>query len=104
MSAIMVVYMNIHDTAWIEPYYAAVPKLLAEHGAVSIAGARGAIARIEGAKAVPDRIAIFTFPSLDAIDRFMADERYQAYRRLREDGATSEIFVFENAVTGGALV
>jgi uncharacterized protein (DUF1330 family) len=104
MSAIMVVYMNIHDTAWIESYYAEVPKLLAEYGAMSIAGARGDIVSVEGKLVPPDRIAIITFPSIDAVDRFMADERYQAHRRFRESGAASEIFVFENSVTGGELV
>ncbi|MDB5714133.1 MAG: hypothetical protein JWO15_1530 [Sphingomonadales bacterium] len=104
MSAIMIVYMNIHDTAWIGPYFAEVPKLLTEYGAISMAGARGDIVGIEGNRAPPDRIAIFTFPSVDAVDRFMTDERYQAYRQLRESGATSEIFVFENSVADGALV
>lgn len=104
MSAIMVVYMNIHDTSWIESYYAEVPQLLAEYGAVSLAGTRGGIVSVEGELAPPDRIAILNFPSIDAVNRFMADERYQMHRRCRESGATSEIFVFENAVAGGKLV
>ena len=103
MSAVMIVYMRIAETGWIEPYFAEVPKLLAEYGAVSIAGARD-IVQVEGTLPVPDRIAAFTFPSLDAIHRFLADERYQNHRVAREGGSASDIFIFENAVTSGELV
>lgn len=52
---------------------------------------------IEGWVAPTDRMAV-TFPSLTAIDRFLADSRYSSYRQLRQGGASSEIFVFD-AVT-----
>lgn len=100
--ALMVVYMTISDASWIEPYFAAVPALLAEYGASPLAGSRQ-IKRVEGTLPAPDRIAVLGFPSLDAIDRFMADDRYQSFRRMRERGATSDIFVFENAAEEGEL-
>ena len=103
MSAIMIVYMRISDSSWIAPYFAEVPSLLEEYGAISIAGSRE-ISRVEGSLPVPDRIAAFSFPSLDAIHRFLADERYQANKAARERGSNSEIFIFENAVTRGELV
>ena len=102
MAAIMVVYMDIADDSWIAPYFAEVPAILAEYGGVSIAGSRD-VKTVEGDGRAPDRVAVSSFPSLDAIDRFMADERYQHYRDLREKGATSRIFAFENAVTTGQI-
>ena len=103
MAALMVVHMNITDDSWIEPYFAAVPAIFAEYGGVSLAGSRE-IRQLEGAGAAPQRMAVLSFPSLEAIDAFMADERYQSFRRMREQGATSEIFVFDNAVIDGGLV
>lgn len=103
MAAVMIVSMTILDESWIAPYFAAVPAILAEYGAVSLAGSRD-VRRIEGDGPPPERMAVLTFPSLDALDRFMADERYRPYRAMREAGSRSEIFVFENAVTDGALV
>lgn len=103
MTAIMVVYMNIEDDGWIEPYFAEVPKLLTEYGAISMAASR-AVKRIEGDLAAPDRIAVFSFPSMDALDSFMDDPRYVKFRDLRQSGARSKIFVFENAVISGELV
>ena len=103
MAARMVVYMNISDDSWVELYFAAVPAIFAEYGGVSLAGSR-AIRQVEGTGPTPQRMAVLSFPSLAAIDAFMADARYQKFRRLREQGATSEIFVFDNAVTDGGLV
>ena len=103
MAAFMIVQMDISDDGWIGAYFAHVPKLLAEYGAVSLAGGRD-IRRIEGVAPTPDRIAVFSFPSLEAIDRFMADDRYRAHRDERRRGSASEILVFENAATGGELV
>lgn len=67
--ALMVVYMTISDASWIEPYFAAVPALLAEYGAAPLAGSR----QIKRTLPAPDR------------------------------GATSDIFVFENAAEEGEL-
>ena len=99
----MIVYMNIQDPSWMDGYFRDVPELLAEYGAESVAGGR-TVRRLEGDMAVPDRIAVFSFPSLDAVDRFMADDRYRSHRERRERGAESQIFVFENAVSEGGLV
>ena len=100
---IMLVSMTFRDMGWIEHYFAEVPKLLAEHGAVSLAGGR-AIRRIEGEGAVPDRMAVLSFPSMAAVDAFMADPRYRPFREAREQGARSDIFVFPNGVVAGELV
>ena len=99
----MVVFMTIHDEAWTRPYFEHVPAILADYGAVSVAGSRE-ITRLEGVLPTPDRAAVLSFPSMEAVDRFMADDRYQAFRRSREGGAASEIFAFPNAVTAGELV
>lgn len=99
----MVVHMSISDDSWTGPYFAAVPALLAEYGAASIAGSRD-ICCLEGDADVPDRIAVLRFPSMDSIRRFMADPRYQPFRAERERGARSQIFIFDNAVINDQLV
>lgn len=103
MTAFMVVRMNISEQGWIDRYFAEVPRLLAEYGGVSVAGARE-VRRVEGEGPVPDRVAVLSFPSVEAIDRFLADPRYQVHRAERQAGSASDIVVFENSVTGGELV
>ena len=53
--------------------------------------------------APPDRIAVIEFPSREAVDAFMADERYQKYRKMREAGSSAQIFLYSNAVVGNGL-
>lgn len=103
MSAMMVVHMEILDSSWIPAYFAEVPKILADYGAVSIAGALE-VKSLEGDTPPPGRIAVLSFPSLEAIDRFMADERYQVFKRAREEGSKTNIFVFDNMVKQGELI
>lgn len=103
MSAIMVISMNISDDSWMADYFAEVGKLLAEYGAETVAGSRR-VRRIEGRTDAPQRMAVLRFPSLDAIERFWADPRYQAWKQRRRDGSQAEIFVFENAVKDKELV
>lgn len=102
MSAVMVIHMDIRDEGWIAPYFAAVSPLLAEYGAVPLAGSR-AVRLLEGEGPAPDRLAVIRFPSLAALERFMADRRYQQFRRLREAGSTARLFVFEDQAINGAL-
>ena len=101
MFAMMVVCMNITDPSWISAYFAEVPKIFAEYGGVSIAGSRQ-VASLEGSPS--DRMAVLSFPSLEAITAFMQDARYQSFRKTRERGARTDIFVFENGVVQGELV
>lgn len=103
MAVLMVVTMTISDPAWIDPYFAAVPAILRDYGATSVAGSRD-ITRIEGeADGVPDRVAILSFPTTEAVNAFMADERYQPFRSARRQGSAAEILIFENAVSGSEL-
>lgn len=102
MSAFMVVLMDVADDGWMDRYFAEVPALLAEHGAKPVAGGR-AIHRLEGSTPVPDRMAILSFPSVDAAERFMADERYLPHRKARESGSSVTIFLLDNAARSGEL-
>lgn len=103
MTVLMIVRMTIYDTGWIESYFAAVPRILADHGAKSIAGSRN-ITKLEGNEdSTPDRVAILSFPSMEAVNAFMTDERYRPFRTARQRGATAEVLVFENAVIEGEL-
>ncbi len=103
MAAFMVVYMDITDPSWVPAYFADVPQIFSEYGGVSVAGGLE-VASIEGTTPPPGRMAVLSFPSLDAIHHFMQDTRYVAHRRAREQSARTDIFIFENKVAHGKLV
>jgi uncharacterized protein (DUF1330 family) len=101
VSATMIVYMKLNSRDWMTEYFAEVPKLLAEYGASSVAAGYD-ISSVEGSLPPPDRMAVLSFPTCDAITKFLADPRYLRHRRAREQGSDSTIFVFDNKVTGGS--
>ena len=103
MSAFMIVHMDITDPSWIPEYFTKVPAIFAEYGGLSLAGGLHVV-RIEGSIPAPGRMAVLSFPSLQAIYRFMEDSRYKAFRQAREEGTRTSIFIFENEVTSGELV
>ena len=55
MAAYMVALTDMHDPAWLEPYVAAVPALIAKHGGEYVANGMGP-QLLEGVMDVPDAL------------------------------------------------
>lgn len=97
MAAYMVALTDMHDPAWLEPYVAAVPAIIAKHGGEYVANGMGP-QLLEGVMDVPDSLTVFRFPSLDAIHTFLASEEYRPYLELRKTGSTIRIMAFESTI------
>ena len=52
------------------------------------------IKRYEGDGPDPDAIALFTFPSMEAIDAFVSDADYRPYRTARRAASSGNLFAF----------
>jgi uncharacterized protein (DUF1330 family) len=96
MAAFMVVHLTMRDPSWLPEYLKHVPAIIKSHGGEFV-GVSGAVARLEGNLPVPGQIGILSFPSTQAIELFLADERYQPYKDARNKGADVSIFSFEHA-------
>ena len=96
MAAYMVVYLNLSDPSWVPDYIQNVPAILRSYGGEYVA-VSGPIKRLEGDMPVPTQIAIFSFPSQEAIEKFMADPRYKPYKDARIKGSSANVFMFDNA-------
>jgi uncharacterized protein (DUF1330 family) len=94
MAGYMIALVYERDPAWRADYVANVPGIIASFGGSYLA-AGGAIAQAEGRFPVPDRAAMFKFPSVAAIQEFLGSEAYAPFARARQDGADTEILFFE---------
>lgn len=94
MSAYLVVQLSVTDPGWIENYVAEVPVILRKYGGEYLVVSQK-FQQYEGVGPVPDQIAIFTFPTLDAITQFMECEEYKPYKEARFKGATATIIGVE---------
>ena len=94
MSAYMIVKLNFRDLAWSKDYLAQVPAMLRRYGGEYLARSR-TVERFEGAAAIPDHVAILTFPSLEAIGQFVNSPEYAPFRSARIASTVSDIVAFE---------
>lgn len=94
MSAYLVVQLKVTDPAWIEKYVANVPTILRKYGGEYLAVSTQ-LKQYEGVGAAPDQVAIFTFPSLDAITQFMECEEYKPYKEARFSGSSATVIGIE---------
>ena len=86
MSAYLVVQLNVTDSGWIENYVANVPPIFRKYGGEYLVVSKH-LQQYEGTAAAPDQVAIFTFPSVDAITRFMECDEYKPYKDARMAGS-----------------
>ena len=94
MATYLLVTLNIHDPSWVENYLAHVPAILRSYGGEYFA-VSSRVKRYEGKGPVPDQVVLFTFPSTEAIDAFMACPEYAPYKEARIACATTDILAFD---------
>ena len=89
MTAYMIVQSYITDEAGYSDYRRAVMPLIQEFGGRHLRG--GDVVMLEG---MPDggKIALFEFPSMDAIRSFWTSPEYVVVKKLREDAARLNIW------------
>jgi uncharacterized protein (DUF1330 family) len=94
MAGYMIALVYNHDPAWVAEYRANVPGIIASYGGSYLA-AGGSLEQAEGRIPIPDRAALFKFPSVAVIHEFLGCEAYAPYAAARQAGADTEILIFE---------
>ena len=94
MTAYMISLLNNRNTDWFKEYLVNVPPLLRKYGGDYVAFSTN-VKKLDGVVPAPQQVAIFTFPSVAAIEDFMSSDEYQPYSALRKANADAELFVFE---------
>jgi NAD(P)H dehydrogenase (quinone) len=92
MTAYMTVILTVTDTSWIGEYVAHVPPIMARYGGKPVT-VSGPVEVLEG-DTIPSQVALFTFPSTEALKAFMADPDYAPWKKARKAGSTASIFAF----------
>ena len=95
MTAYMTVVLTVTDTSWIGEYVRHVPAIMAKYGGAPVT-VSGPVEVLEG-EIVPSQIALFSFPSIEALKGFMADPDYAPWKEARLAGSNASIFAF-NAI------
>jgi uncharacterized protein (DUF1330 family) len=88
----MTVILTISDTSWIGEYVKNVPPIMQKHGGRPVT-VSGPVEVLEG-DTVPSQVAVFAFPSTEALKAFMDDPDYAPWKEARKAGSTASIFAF----------
>jgi uncharacterized protein (DUF1330 family) len=96
MSAYLVVMLkDVKNMEWVESYVANVPAIFRKYGGEYLAVSK-TIVRHEGGGEDPAQIALFTFPSLEAIDKFLKSPEYKPYKDARIAASSADVFAIES--------
>ncbi len=90
MVAYAIVEMTVDHDDWREEYLAKFGELLRKHGGGHISNGVP-VAKLEGARELPDRLIILEFPSLDQARAWYDDPEYAPLIELRRTGSSAEI-------------
>lgn len=103
MTAWMLLLQKQHSTEWMRTYMKAVPPIIASYGGAYVGIARDVtVAENELTKPAPpemDIVGLFSFPSREKIEAFLASEEYRPYSELRKQNTTSDIFILDGLIT-----
>lgn len=92
LTAYMAVVLTVTDTSWIGEYVRHVPPIMAKYGGKPVT-VSGPVEVLEG-EVTPSQVAVFSFPSTEALKAFMADPDYAPWKKARQEGSDASIFAF----------
>lgn len=94
MPAYMVVLGNNPSQGWSAEYVGNVPAILRRFGGEYIAVAKR-VKIFEGSNMDPNVAALFSFPTLEKVNEFMASAEYAPFAALRKHNMYSLVFGFD---------
>ena len=102
MAAYLIADVKITDDSWVPDYAAKVHDIVAKHGGKYLSRS-GNINTIEGEGLDSTLIALIQFPSMDALQAFVADPEYAPYGEARQNGSVSRFHVIDDTDLAGSI-
>lgn len=102
MSVYLIADVKVTDDAWIPEYASKVHDIVAKHGGKYLSRS-GNIDTIEGQGLDTTLIALFHFPSREALDAFVNDPEYAPFAKARQEGSVSRFHVIDDTDLAGAI-
>lgn len=96
MTTLMIVTLDCRDSTWVAEYRRKVPPMIDRAGGRYLLQPCRPV-MLEGEHPPPQFLAVIEFPSTKAAERFFNSPEYRPYAQLRRQGASSTIFLAEDA-------
>ena len=102
MAAYLVCHVTVNDDSWLPDYAANVHDIVHKHGGKYLARS-GNITTVEGEGSGANVIALLEFPSMDALNAFVADPDYKPYADARIAGTVSSFEAIDDTDAAGTI-
>lgn len=102
MSAYLICHVTVKDDAWMPDYIQNVHEIVEKHGGKYLSRSAN-ITTVEGAGSGASIIALLEFPTMDALDAFVADPDYKPYADARMAGTTSTFEAIDDTDAAGTI-
>jgi uncharacterized protein (DUF1330 family) len=102
MTVYLIADIKITNDGWVPEYATSVHHLVHRHGGRYLARS-GNVKTLEGKPLDTTPIAIMEFPSVKAVDAFLADAEYAPYGASRQAGSDSRFQMIDNTDLAGTI-
>jgi len=102
MAAYLIADVKVTDDSWLPDYTANVHDIVAKHGGKYLSRSAN-ITTIEGDGLDTTVIGLLQFPSMEALQAFVADPEYAPYAEARQKGSVSRFHVIDDTDVAGAI-
>jgi uncharacterized protein (DUF1330 family) len=102
MTVYLIADVKVTDDTWIPDYAANVHNIVHSHGGKYLSRS-GNITTIEGEELGATLVAAIEFPSIAAVQAFVNDPAYAKYRKARQAGSISRLYVIDDTDIAGTI-
>jgi uncharacterized protein (DUF1330 family) len=102
MTVYLIADVKVTDDTWIPDYAANVHNIVHSHGGKYLSRS-GNITTIEGEELGATLVASIEFPSIEAVQAFVNDPAYAKYRKARQAGSISRLYVIDDTDIAGTI-
>jgi uncharacterized protein (DUF1330 family) len=102
MAAYLIADVKVTDDSWLPDYTSKVHDIVAKHGGKYLSRSAN-IKTIEGEGLDTTVIALLQFPSMEALQAFVADPEYAPYGEARQKGSVSRFHVIDDTDVAGMI-
>ena len=102
MTNYLIAQVKVNDDSWIPDYAAKVHDIVDRHGGKYLSRS-GNITTIEGNQSDANLVAIIEFPSMDALQAFIAEPDYAPYAAARQAGTDSQFIAIDSTDAAGTI-
>jgi uncharacterized protein (DUF1330 family) len=102
MAVYLIADVKVTDDTWIPDYAANVHNIVHNHGGKYLSRS-GNITTIEGEELGATLVASIEFPSIEAVQAFVNDPAYAKYRKARQAGSISRLYVIDDTDIAGTI-